>query len=237
MLHFTVDDQNAADAACQKCCCEKLNLKPGTTSKVQIGYAPWAVPIGRLHCAPSFQIEPMETCAVPVASNNLPPAISSNDGMARFDTGKNVALNADLRTKVTDIDGDPITFKILPLYAPKHGKIVLDPAGPFTYTPAQLWTGEERFYASASDGKHEPFIFEVMIAVEIDAGTMVPTPHISIGPAVVDQRLYTVYFPVTMSPAAQPCEMWRLSVLQMALDCNCICFSRTDCFDIGVAQC
>jgi len=26
-------------------------------------------------------------------------------------------------------------------------------------------------------------------------------------------------------------------VLQAALDCECICYTRTDCFDIGIAKC
>ena len=30
---------------CVKCCCERIALKPGTTTKVSLGYAPWAVPI------------------------------------------------------------------------------------------------------------------------------------------------------------------------------------------------
>ena len=66
---------------------------------------------------------------------------------------------------------------------------------------------------------------------------VIPAPHISIGPAVVDQRWFTVYFPVTVSPAASTCEIWRLTVLQAALDCDCTCYTRTDCFDIGIAKC
>jgi hypothetical protein len=102
--------------------------------------------------------------------------------------------------------------------------------------PMSNYKGEDRFYASASDGSHAT-IFEVMIAVGIDGANVVATPHISIGPASVDNRYFNVSFPVTLSPAAQECEMWRLTVLQTALDCECICFSRTDCFDIGVAKC
>jgi hypothetical protein len=214
-----------------------MAFKPGTINKVTGNYVTWAMPIGWLHCPPSFSIEPMSTCITPLPSNNLPPAISAADGMARFDTGTNVKLIADMKTKVTDVDGDPVAFKILPLYAPKHGKIILQDNGLFEYTPAQNWFGEERFYCSASDGKNAPFIFEVMIAVGIDAGTMVPQPTISVGPATVNRNNYSISFAVTLSPAAQLCEIWRLTILQGALDCDCQCYTRTDCFDIGVAQC
>ena len=236
MMHFTVESFSPADAACQKCCCETISLKPGTTTKVSVGYAPWALPIGQLHCAPQFSIEKMDTCLVPTPSN-MAPQITALDGMARFDTGTNVPLNGDMRTKVTDFENDPLTFKVLPLYGPRQGKIVLDPSGTFTYTPLAGFKGEERFYASAADPTNPPLIFEVMIAVGIDAGTMVPSPVLSVGMPIVNQKYFTVSFPITLSPAAQECDVWRLTVLQGALDCQCICYTRTDCFDVKVAKC
>jgi hypothetical protein len=232
MLHFTVDDQQASSGGCVTCCCEKMSLKPGTTSKVSVGYAPWAVPIGELHCAPQFMIEAMDSCP-PVVSNNLPPAAVAD---VKFSTAKNVQLDNDLKNMIKDPENAPLTFKILPLYGPKRGKMLLDPSGTFTYTPHYFYVGEERFYVTASDGPNES-VFEVMIAIGIDPVTMEPTPHISIGPASVDQRYFTVSFPVTVSPAANLCEVWRLTVLQGALDCDCQCYTRSDCFDIGIAKC
>ena len=232
MLHFTIDDQQAAVNGCHTCCCQKLSLKPGTTSKVSLGYAPWAVPIGQLHCAPQFLLEQMDTCPLPVGSN-MPPAATSE---VKFSTAVNTLLDSDLTAMIIDPEAVVLTFKLLALYGAKHGKLDLNANGTFSYLPASNFVGEERFYVSASDGVNTA-IFEVMIAVGIDAGTMAPMPHISIGPAVVDQRFYMVYFPVTVSPAAQLCEVWRLTVLQAALDCDCVCYTRTDCFDIGIAQC
>lgn len=235
MYHFTVDQIEAANG-CQTCCCQKLSFKPGTINKVTVGYASWAVPIGQLHCVPQFMIEPMPSCP-PVASNNMPPQVTHPGGTVTFYTGKNTHLDGDLRTQVTDLEGAIMEFKLLPLYGAKHGKLVLDKSGMFDYDPAWNYTGEERFYCSASDGTNPPTIFEVMIAVEIDAALMVPTPHVSVGPGQVDQRYFNVSFAVTVSPAAQECEVFRLTVLQGALDCECQCFQRTDCFDIGVKAC
>jgi hypothetical protein len=236
MMHFTVEAYTPVDASCQTCCCEKLTLKPGTVEKVSVGYAPWAVPIGQLHCSPQFQIEQMETCPLPVGGD-LPPQIISADEVVRFTTAKSMSLADDLRTKVADPEGMALVFKSLPLYGPKHGKLVLDPSGNFTYIPMQFYVGEERFYCSATDPAHHTFIFEVMIAVGIDAASMVATPHVSVGPAAVDSRYFTVSFPVVVTPAANECEVWRLTVLQTAMDCDCQCYSRTDCFDIGIAKC
>ncbi|MBO4228443.1 Ig-like domain-containing protein [Bradyrhizobium neotropicale] len=235
MLHFTVDDQQAA-SGCTSCCCEKLSLKPGTVNKVTVVYAPWAVSIGQLHCPPQFMIEPMQTCPVPVGSN-LPPQPQAD--LVKFDTAVNVALAGDLKPQVIDPEGDLLTFKLLPLYGPKHGKLVLDPAGTFDYTPTVNYIGEERFFCSVSDGVNPPVVFEVAIAIGIDSSVLKPTPHVSIDPeaVTVDQRYFTVSFPVKVSPAAQLCEVWRLTVLQGALDCDCTRYQRTDCFDIGIAKC
>jgi len=232
MMHFTVEDYNAVNANCVKCCCEKLSLKPGTTNKVSVGYAPWAVPIGQLHCAPQFQLELMDTCPVPVGSNAPPQVVAE----PKFTTAVNALLQNTLTNMITDPEAVPLTFKALPLYGAKHGKLDLLADGAFSYMPAGNYKGEDRFYASASDGSNT-IIFEVMIAVGIDSANVVATPHISVGAPVVDHRYFTVYFPVSVSPAANECEIWRLTVLQAALDCDCTCYTRSDCWDIGIAKC
>jgi len=232
MLHFTVEDQNAADASCMKCCCEKITLKPGTVTKLSVGYAPWAVPIGRLHCAPQFQLEMMETCPLP-AGSNLPP---SNVADIKFSTDVNAVLENTLTNMITDPEGLPLSFKALPLYGTKHGKVEVQEDGAFTYTPVANYKGEDRFYVSASDGVNS-VVFEAMIAVGIETDALIATPHVSVGPATVDNRYYTVSFPVIVTPAAQECEIWKLTVLQTAIDCECLCYTRTDCFDIGIGKC
>jgi hypothetical protein len=246
MMQFTVDAFNPTDS-CQKCCCENLSLKPGTISRVTVGYAPWAMPIGRLHCDPSFALEQMETCLAPT-QGNMPPTVN---GDVIFSTPVNTQLvDADLTTKVSDLENDPLTFSVLPLYGPKHGFLSL-PTGAvhavgkvttddkFNYTPNSNFKGVDRFFASVSDGHNNPVNFEIMIAVGVDVSAAVATPSVSIdrNGVYVDDRYFTVSFPVKVSPAAQTCEVWRLTVLQGALDCECICYARTDCFDIRIVKC
>ena len=232
MRHFTVEDYTAVDAQCMKCCCQKLNLQPGTVTKVSVGYAPWAVPIGQLHCAPQFQIEQMDTCPVPVGSNAPPQATAD----VKFSTDVNALLENTLTNSISDPEATVLKFKALPLYGTKHGKLDLLEDGSFSYMPMSNYKGGDRFYFSASDGM-KSVIFEAMIAVGIVTDTMVATPSISVGPATVDNRYFNVSFPVSVSPAANECEVWRLTVLQTAMDCSCTCFSRTDCFDIGITAC
>lgn len=236
MLHFTVDASLvSAGAGCTTCCCEQVSLKPGTTEKMSVGYAPWAVPIGRLNCAPQFQIEPMETCPVPT-TGDLPPQIVAD---VVFYAGINSHLDGDLTSMVKDPEGMALTFKLLPMYGPAHGKLVFDASGMFDYDPFPNYKGADRFYASASDGVNAPLVFEVRIGVEIDPYTIPPTPSVSVDPngVRIDERYYTVSFPVKVSPAAKTCEVWRLTVLQGALDCECVCYTRTDCYDIRIVKC
>jgi hypothetical protein len=232
MMHITIEDQQVASGGCMKCCCEPLALKPGTITKVVVNYAPWGVPIGELHCAPQFQIEPMETCPAPVG-NNLPPQATAE---VKFSTAKNALLESTLTNAITDPEAAALTFKLLPLYGPQHGKLTLKTDGNFTYMPQWNYFGEERFYISASDGVHST-VFEVMIAIGIDAALMIAAPHLSVGVPTVNKPYFTVSFPVALSPAADPCEVWRLTVLQAAIDCGCQCYTRTDCFDVKVASC
>jgi len=231
MYHFTVEDFQAVDQ-CQKCCCERLNLKPGTTNRVSLGYAPWAVPIGQLHCAPLFQLEQLQTCPT------QPSGPEANTDPISYDVTVNTPINIDLAMV---IDTAPLTFKVMALYGPTHGKVQPVVAyvndGKLTYTPAMNYTGPDRFFVTATDATDNSDVFEILLGVGVSGDTVVPTPHVSVGKAVVDQRYCSVSFPVTVSPAADACEVWRLTVLQAALDCDCTCFSRTDCFDIGIVKC
>lgn len=238
MLQLDIGSSLVDPSGCVTCCCEVVSIKPGETLPLYLNYAPWAVPFAKrgLHCVPSVEIEEKRTCDV-ANSSNMPPEIYAMDGMARFDTGTNVILNANLGDKVSDPDGDPIVYKLLPHYRPQHGKLQLDPNGPFTYNPSVDFKGEERFYVTASDGINAPFIFEVLIAVGIDAGLMKPKLALEIGTPIVNAHLYIVTVPLIASPAAQTCQVFRLTIRQGALDCECNCYYHTDCVDVRIVKC
>ncbi len=236
MYHFTADDMQQGNP-CAVCCCEPLGLKPGTTTKVMINYAPWAVPIGRLHCMPSFDLEQKDTCGMtagaPVKTGGLPVA---------FDTPINTLLEGDLKTKITDPDAGaaPLKFKALNLYGPEYGVLTLEPDGLFDYAPTPGYEGPDRFYVTATDETSKSTTFEVLIGVgSTSSATMKETPHVSVDPASasINQQYFTGSFAVKVSPAADLCEVWRLTVKMQALDCECICYDRTDCYDIQMVKC
>lgn len=230
MMHFTVDAYTPVDS-CQRCCCERLNLVPGTTSKVTVGYAPWAAPIGRLHCVPQFAIEPLVTCPTQPSGPQL------NDPPVVYDVTVNTPINIDLALAVTGAT----SYTLMSLYGPTQGtvkKMLPDVAdGKFTYTPVNGYTGSDRFFVSTKDDANNTLVVEVLLGVGISGDTVTPTPPVSVGPASIDYRLYTASFAVSLSPAAKACDTWRLTVRQAALDCDCTCYTRNDCFDIGVAKC
>lgn len=236
MLQFTVDDaQTVPIDNCVKCCCKSMSLKPGTSEKVEVDYASWSLWIGRLHCEPQFQLEQMETCPAS-AGANLPPRPAAK---VAFDSPTGDQIQGDLKTQVTDPEGDPLTFKWVFMYGPNHGKLKLFENGTFEYTPDQGYTGSDRFYASVSDGVNSPVIFEVIIGVKIPSADIAGTPHVMVdrGGIQINHSLHKVYFPIRVSPAAQLCETWRLTVLQKAQDCECICYDHSDCFDIRIVKC
>lgn len=235
MYHFTADDMQQGNP-CAVCCCEPLGLKPGSTTKVTINYAPWAVPIGRLHCTPQFELEQKDTCGT---TQGAP--VKTDGANVAFDTPVNTLLEGDLNDKVEDPEGGALTFKPLMLYGPKHGVLAIDPAtGEFEYQPHPNYNGPDNFYFTATDPTGKSTVFEALLGVGSQASAdLHETPHVSVDPAsaVVNEKYYIASFAVKVSPAADLCEVWRLTVKQNAIDCECVCYDRTDCYDIRLVKC
>jgi len=230
MLQFAVED--AVRDSCQVCCCEQVTLKPGTTSRLMINYAPWAVPIGRLHCEPQFAIEQMAVCGT---SSGAPVKVD----------GANVAFNVpsppfteDFNAKIVDPDGGTLTFKGVPFYGPKYGVVEINSDGTFTYTPQGGYNGPDRFYVSATDPTDKTSTFEVLVGVgSYDSADMEETPHVTVEGWNVNYQHYFVSVAVKVAPNADACEVWRLTAQMQAIDCNCVCYTHQDCYDIRMSKC
>jgi len=230
MLQFAVED--VVRDACQVCCCEQVTLKPGTTSRLPIHYAPWAVPIGRLHCEPQFALEQMAACGV---SAGAPVKV---DGANVAFNVPSPPLNGDFKTKITDPELGPMTFKIVPFTGPSHGAVDVHLDGTFDYIPNGGYNGPDRFYISATDETNKTSVFEVLIGVgSYDSADMEETPHVSVESWTVNYQHYYVTVAVKVAPNADACEVWRLTAQMQAIDCNCVCYSRQDCFDIRMSKC
>jgi Bacterial Ig domain len=209
-------------------------MQPGEVKPLYLNYAPVFAPVaGRgLHCSPGVEIIEKDTCP-PTASNNLPP---QKTGEAMFSCPVDGRLSADLRVLVKDPEGVALIFKVLPLYAPKHGRLILNPDGRVDYTPFRGYQGYDRFFYSASDGVNS-IISEVLIGVGVTPTVAMMTPVFSVGAASVDPRFYTVVLPLIASPAALPCQVFRLNIRQGALDCDCNCLYSINCVDVRISKC
>jgi VCBS repeat-containing protein len=231
MLLFNVDD--AIRDSCQVCCCEQVNLKPGTTSRIVINYAPWAVPIGRLHCEPEFDLSQMAACGL---SPGAP--VKTGGANVAFDTPMDTPLQGDFKTKISDPDGGDLTFKAVPFHGPKYGTVAIKPDGTFTYNPPGGQNGSDRFYVSATDETDKTSVFEVLIGIgTTSSATMTETPHVIVDSWSVNYQYYTVNVAVKVAPNADICEVWRLTAHMQAIDCEAICYDRTDCYDIRMSKC
>jgi Bacterial Ig domain len=232
MLQVVIDDTRGADG-CYTCCCDTVALKPGETQPLHLKYAPWAAPIGQLHCEPLIEIELKETCPTGVGGDLAPQLVAK----PCYNTGTNVHLDGNLRTVVSDPEGKDVKFRVMPLYGARHGKLLLHPSGAFSYDPSFNFQGTERFYVQASDQINAPLVFEVMIAVGIDSGTVVATPDFYVGQPVVNQPYYTVVIPLIATPSAKQCQVYRLNIRQGALDCECNCYWQVHCVDVRINKC
>jgi hypothetical protein len=233
MLHVVVQDQQTPNG-CVQCCCSEVSLKAGEIQPLYLNYAPWAAPIaGRgLHCSPSITIEEKDTCPPPLGGD-LPPR-KTGDPVYFCAVGGH--LDGDLNLVASDPEGKPLTFKVLPMYGPKQGKLVLAENGMFDYDPFSVFKGYDRFFYSASDGVNE-LIAEVLIGIGVNPTVDMMTPVFSVGQAVINAPYYTVVLPLIASPAALPCQIFRLTIRQGALSCECDCYYHIDCVDVRISKC
>ncbi|ULU23434.1 tandem-95 repeat protein [Dyella terrae] len=73
----------------------------------------------------------------------------------------NVQVN--LSTSSNDVDGDPLTFRIV--NGPQHGTLTRNADGSFTYTPGYLFYGNDSFTYVANDGQLDSNVSTVSLSV------------------------------------------------------------------------
>lgn len=228
MHGFIVDSRSGAGpAGCNTCCCQKFSAAPGEVNKLTISYAPWSAPIGGhgLSSKTKFEIGPCASCG------DDEPAVTP--AAARTPAGEPLQFN--LSANVTD--PTPQTkYALLGLYGPEHGVAEVDASGQLTYTPDSGYAGIDRFWWSA-DGK----VAEFVVAIDGDSEIPFPafTPPVSIpkNQVSVDARMHTLSFALAISPGAAIGDIYRISILQPALDCDCNKFEHLSCYDLVIGKC
>ncbi len=90
-----------------------------------------------------------DTATVTITVNPINDAPVANDD--NFETDEDVALNGDVSTNDSDVDGDNLTYSVNDNVS--NGTLAFDSDGTFTYTPDDDFNGNDSFTYTASDGE------------------------------------------------------------------------------------
>jgi len=144
-----------------------------------------------------IQVEPL-----PPPPNHAPIAM---DDSVKTQSGK--PAEGNVKTNDSDPDGDALTVSPTAVEGPKHGTLILNPDGTFTYTPAPGYAGADSFVYQVCDNKEPPLCDQGTVHITIIAPP-VPIPYIVAAPTLV-----TVGYPVEVRVSvSQPVTAWDLWV-------------------------
>lgn len=242
MLTFVANARDGGAAAgngCAVCCCQRASARPGETNKWAINYHDWVAPIGGYGIVgvPTFRAEIITPAPTPSPAN-LPPTNTDYAPYTAYDT----LYNGTVATNAVDPESQPLAYAHLPLYGPSSGTLVFNPNGTYTYKPNAGFVGYDVFWFTTSDQVNAPAINKVVIRTNPPSpapALPVPVniPAIHVDPASVSVRGSLVQFPVIAAPSLKPGDLWRLTVIARAMDCDGNTFSTLDCFDILIGKC
>jgi uncharacterized delta-60 repeat protein len=102
------------------------------------------------------------TVAITVNHVNHAP-VASNDSYSVNEDGSLTVAAPGVLGNDTDVDGDPLTARLVS--GPAHGALALNADGSFSYTPAALYSGPDTFTYTASDGAADSNVATVAITV------------------------------------------------------------------------
>lgn len=234
MRIFIVGNAQTSNSECSSCCCSEVYSAPGESDSWNLDFGAWAIPIGG---------KGLSETAVNVEKLRTPP---STGVVPKF-----IANETDLNTPFVgtaaasfDIDaGIQVKYGKLPFDGPKYGTVTVDPdTGDMTYTPLNGYAGWDRFFLTASQENGKMTISEVAIGVKPTVGVLpsvAPTPDILIPEKGITllRNIYTVKMIVAVSPAVRPGSIYRITVQQTALDCDCNELRNISCYDLTVGKC
>lgn len=228
MYFFSVDPRNGAKSGdvCGKCCCESISARPGEVNGVMVSYAAWSAPLGGhgLTNKTTFEVEGVSV---------TPPRVTN--AFARTTVG--VDYVGSLSGLFPNPEGEPVEYDIPEINGPSNGVVTLGANGAFTYKPNPLFTGIDRFWFSIN-GNIGEFIISVDPSTgEIPEPPYTPAVYIPAARRSVDPRSHTLRFVLGISPAAISGDVYRLTVRQVAIDCDGNEYVHISCYDISIGSC
>jgi hypothetical protein len=235
MTYQIIDPNTQNGKGCSTCCCTELSGRPGETSPLTLDYAVWSVPIGgRGLSETAIDIEKIHS---PAAPNGVSVAPAS--GTTPFNT----PLVGTVATAVTNPDALPLQYSLLPFDETAHGSLLLDAnTGAFTYTPKTGFAGYDRFFFEVAQENSKAVVGEFVIGVVPQVGVLPAvrfTPDVQVpgSRVVVNRTMATVRLGIAISPAAPIGAVYRMTVKQTTLDCDCMTYSHISCYDLVIGKC
>lgn len=233
MFYFMADARDgAAKNGCHTCCCESMSARPGETNLVEINYANWAVPIqGKgLFDGTIFEISSCLNCnenALPVIENSF------------------IRTTLNQLVEVTITAENAVKYSILQRFSAEHG-VISDfdkTTGKFTYTPNAGFTGYDTVWFTAKDAAGNSNSGQIIISVDKSAGEQNPQTDFQEPVTIkrdrvkIDRRNYLMNFALEISPGARTDDIYRLTIRQPVLDCDCNKFWHEMCIDVQIGKC
>lgn len=232
-MQYQIIDPNVQNGkGCSTCCCTELGGRPGETNPLTLDYAAWAVPIGgRGLSETAIDIEKIHSPSSPIS---VAPATLT--------TPFNTPLVGSVAGNVSNPNALPVKFEHLPFDGPKNGEVAITAAGGFTYTPALGFAGYDRFFYSVTPDGGSPVVAEFVVGVLPQVGvlpTVRYTPDVDVPASRVtlSRTNATVRLGVVISPAAPIGAIYRMTVKQKTLDCDCQEYSHISCYDLVIGKC
>lgn len=253
MLYFTADNMGGSSGmgldACNTCCCQSINLRPGSINKMTLDWAPWSLEIAPPGIVPemqwNFELND-SSCSDAVLDGFGPPEFTPM--LVTMGVGDTEVSGTMVPNFYFPGDNTP-TFEIVPLQGPVNGGVEITNAGEgsWTYTPRPGYRGWDWFWIKATDSSGRTAVGRVLINVANQAGSPpwyisgpqseAFNPKINAGGVIYDQKFQRVSFQLWLPPSCRPCETWRLTVQQPAKDCDGNVYTNEMCFDIRCGKC
>lgn len=201
-----------------------------------IDYSAWAAPIGGRGLSNQVQF------SVEKKFGSEPVDGPTNTNYS-FGTVSQAAINGDVSLNAVDPDADPLSYSLVPLSGPTKGLLEFNADGTFVYSPSSGFVGYDNFFFVTSDGNNE-----IIREVVIQSSAALPTPPLPQQPFTqpifidrnrlkVDPNSFRTTFAVEGSPGLRVGDIYRVTVRQPTLDCDCNEFIHISCYDFVVVKC
>lgn len=234
MLYFEADSRDGSvKSSCNICCSENASVRPGETNLITINYRNWAAPLlgkglaKQTLVAVSDNMNSDSELGVPTVSNNYIHTIQATP------------VNIDM------LSDDAVKYEILSLYGLEHGSVTHTSPNDNTiiYVPAADYTGYDHIWYRVTNLNDKKNIGQIIVSVDESDGKK--NPDISfIAPVTihnsrikVDCKNYLVSIPYSISPAARIDDIYRITIRQAALDCDCNQFWHEFYLDLTIGKC